>query len=332
MSKKFFAGSDKKQPSLLGFVSKKSTIDATDKSPSVFGTSMRSQRLLTENGQSATSTPSTFGAATVTSKSKFKYVPAKRKSESLIEISDDSRSPTKIEIQAPKRTHLIESDDEDLFDFDVKTAKVTSQPVDDDDVEKKLAAVYAKYDTPKKQQPVKTTAIQLTPEDKLNLDKALNMNDAYAKAQKKLDENLQQVQQSSRIITTKTGVGKFKFNRPSAALNVTGGVSAESVSDKSLVPTSEVQSLWKPAVSSKPKSVAATVTSSTATAISEPKPTAPAASSYVAPPKPQPLHAAVINSSSLKPTTRSNKAVDITTVVTDTPKFSNHNPSKSTVR
>lgn len=256
MSKKLLVGNEMKQPSLLGFVSKKS---AAEKSPSVFSGPKASQRMLTENGQATTSTPLTFRATATTTKSKFKYVPAKRKSESLIEISDDSRSPTKFENPPPKRTHLIESDD-DLFDFDVDTAKVAGRSDADDDVEKKLKAIYAKYDTPKKQQPVKTGAIRLTPEDKLNLDKALSLNDTYTNAQKKLDENLQQMQQSSRLLTTKTGVGKFKFNRPRTSLNGTNDAVVENVGTKQLSSTGAAQPP-KPLIMPVKRKPVATVTS-----------------------------------------------------------------------
>lgn len=228
-----------KQPSMLGFVAKKSTVE---KSPSVFHSMRSSQRTLMENGQSATSTPTAVGATSATSKAKFKYVPVKRKSESFIEISDDSRSPSKFEKPASKRTHFIESDD-DLFDFDLNTVKVISPPVQVDEVDDKIAAIYAKYDTPKKAQPLKTNPVQLTPEDRFDLDKALSLNDTYANAQKKLDQNLQQVQQTSRILTAKTGAGKFKFNKPRSALNTTNDAVVENVGAKLLTSTSEVQPL-----------------------------------------------------------------------------------------
>lgn len=249
MSKKLIVGSELKQPSMLGFVAKKTI---AEKSHSVFRSEKPSQRTLTENGQSATSTPTAIGATSATSKTKFKYVPVKRKSESLIEISDDSRSPTRFENPASKRTHLIESDD-DLFDFDVNVVRVVSPAAKVVDVDKAFATMSTKYETPKK--PVKANAIQLTPEEKFDLDKALSLNDTYANAQKKLDENLQQVKENSRILTTKTGAGKFKFNKPRAALNATNDAGVGSVGANQLSSTSEVQPLKTQIVASKPSSV-----------------------------------------------------------------------------
>lgn len=245
MSKKLIVGSELKQPSMLGFVAKKTI---AEKSHSVFRPEKPSQRTLTENCQSATSTPTAIFATSATSKTKFKYVPVKRKSESLIEISDDSRSPTRFENPASKRTHLIESDD-DLFDFDVNMVKVVTPAVKVVDVDKAFATMSTKYETPKK--PVKANAIQLTPEEKFDLDKALSLNDTYANAQKKLDENLQQVKENSRILTNKTGAGKFKFNKPRAALNATNDAGEGSVQ---LSSTSEVQPLRTQIVASKPSS------------------------------------------------------------------------------
>lgn len=310
MSKKLLATNDKRQPSLLGFVSKKSAFDDATKSPSVFGAFKPSQRLLTENGQSATSTPSTK-TAVAAPKSKFKYVPVKRKSESLIEISDDSRSPTKMESPASKRVHRLISDD-DIFDFDTETTKKSSPSVDDDDVEKRLAAIYAKYDTPKKQQPVTLSTVSLTPKDKLDLDKALSLNDAYVNAQKKLEENLQQVQQSTLASTTRTGVGKFKYNRPRASLNETGAAGADIVSARQLMPTSAVLPQTYPVAATKP---VATVNPSTIAA-SKVTPVATVTSSSVSTSKPRPV--ATVTSIS----TESMSVSNVTGSANDTPALS----------
>lgn len=230
MSRKTQMGSELKQPSLLGFVSKKATIDDANTSPSTF--SSHKQFV-----QSVKSSASSVGTATATSK--FKYVPVKRKSESLIEISDDSRSPIKFQSPKPKRTHRSDSDDDIFNDFNVNTSK---QEEDDFELAKKLAAVYAKYDSPPKKQPTKATAVQLTPEDKFDLDKALNSNNAYVNAKKMLDDNLQQVQQNTRIPATKTGNGKFKFNTRTSS-NRTNNTAATTVDAKPAASTNGIQTL-----------------------------------------------------------------------------------------
>lgn len=207
MSRRLAVATEPRQTTLSGFMAKKHTTGMSLKSSSVFSAS---NRMLTENGQSIAS-GTTNGA-----KSKFKYVnPVKRKSESLIEISDDSRSPSKFENPASKRPHILDDSDDDIFVDEVRE-KTIAEPKRDDDYEKRIAALYAKYDSPKKDEPIKTNtkAIQLTPEDKLDLDQALNANDKYTTAQKRLDDDLRKVQQSSQLLTTKTGVGKFKFARP----------------------------------------------------------------------------------------------------------------------
>lgn len=290
-----------RQPSLMGFVSKKSAIDKVAKSLSA----MRStQRMLTENGQSATSTPTaTFGATTTTSKFKFN-VPVKRKSESLIEISDDSRSPTKFENIEPasKRTHMIDSDCSPVTEKGASSFKSAE-----------IKALYAKYDSPKKQEPVKSSAIQLTPEDKLNLDKALRSNDAYAKAQKKLDENL-------HSLTAKAGSGKFKFNKPRASLNATNDGGGES---NSLLPAaSEVQPLSIPNGSLRSNPVA------TATSTSVQSTIRPLSTSAVSS-KPKPV--ATVPSSSVRAMASVN-IVSNASIVKDTPPSSYQSSTNTTMR
>lgn len=321
MSKKILTGSDSRQPSLLGFISKKATNPATVNSSSVSSFKKLTQIALTENGQSATSTPNALGSAVPSVKSKFKYVPVKRKNESLIEISDDSRSPSKFVNPAAKRTHLADSDD-DLFDFDINATKGASATVNHDDVEQKLAAIYAKYDTPRKQQPITSNVVQLTPEDKLNLDMELRMNDTYTNAQKKLDEDLQKVQQSSQSLPIKTGIGKFKYNRPRAQVVSISDVSSESIGANQSI-TNKVQTIKILTAMSKPKPTA-TITSNSLKNLPS---TNGMQSTFTSVPKPKPV--ATVTTNSFKPIAQWNATVP---VVKDLPTPSNQTMANSTTR
>lgn len=126
----------------------------------------------------------------------------------------DSRSPSTLENPASKRPRILNNSDDHIFINEVR-GKVVNEPKGDDDYEKRIAVLYAKYDTPKKGEPIKsnTKANQLTSEDKLNLDQVLNENDKNTTARQRFDDDLWELQQSSHLLTTKMGVGKFKSNR-----------------------------------------------------------------------------------------------------------------------
>lgn len=147
--------------------------------------------------------------------SKFKFVPVKRKSCSIIEISDGdlSRSPEKVSPIA-KRTSRNRLYSDDIFaELEVSDNRTAETKTNLDAID-----IYDKYATPEKK---KTEVKQLTPKDKFDLEKELNADTQYVTAMKKLNEKVEQVQNANKseatLPTPLAGKGKFKFNKPRSA-------------------------------------------------------------------------------------------------------------------
>lgn len=147
---------------------------------------------------------------------KFKFQPRKRKT-SFVEISDDSRSPGKIESKSKIFAASAVSDD--LF----ASINSTEESVK---IDMSINDLYKKYASPEKL-PEKRTPPQSTLNDKLiDLDAALSKNQNYIDAIKKLDKSLEEIQSQIQspakttavpVSLTKPTFGKFKFNKPRAA-------------------------------------------------------------------------------------------------------------------
>lgn len=215
-----------KQASLFGYIARTqnsikfdSKIEISDEdsltSPSVFKFASSTKK----SEITSTSTPLN-GTSNENGSSKFKYIPCKRKSESIIEISDGdiSRSPIKF-CPAAQRTTRSRLHSDDIF-AELETS-------DNKSIETKsnlnIDELYAKYASPSKDNEKKKKELSI--EDKLNLDKQLNLNSVYVNAMKKLNDDLKKIENSPKkevaLPTPQTGKGKFKFNMPRSAISST---------------------------------------------------------------------------------------------------------------
>lgn len=160
-------------------------------------------------------------------KPKFQFQPVKRKSNSLIEISDGEKScsPTKIEPLAKRRQS------EDMFEESDASDNRSIEPKRDANIDR-LYSKYGSFDKNKE-------TFELSIEDKLDLDKELNSNSTYVNAMKKLNENLKEIENSPKkeipLATPQSGKSKFKFTLPSKAV-------AKTPNQVPLVPTQTSQS------------------------------------------------------------------------------------------
>lgn len=189
-----FGNDDTKQGSLLSFVSRLG--DAT------------------KTNETKSHSPSAFKYNKP--KEKSQTVSLKRKSSSFIEISDDDEKSSSPIIYHPiaKRSHTTDSDDDFFASNDRKETNSVKKQNEELSEMSTINDIYAKYASPSPRKKIERP--HLTPDDKFDLDAALNSNDAYVNAMKKLDENLQQIQQSQKATAQvpKPSVGKFKFNKP----------------------------------------------------------------------------------------------------------------------
>lgn len=211
---------DLKQSSLAGFMLRtvSTPINKNDNGRVEFNLSADGLRHFppktngTSNQVSDKTTPEEPKMIKMKGNGKFQFMSKKRKT-SFVEISDDSRSTE--ENESKSKMFAASTISDDLF---ASIDSVDASAKNDMSVNE----LYLKYASPKKS-PEKCSAPQLTLKDKFDLDEALNKDQNYVNAIKKLDKSLEKVQHQVAstapvpVLQTKPSAGKFKFNKPKAA-------------------------------------------------------------------------------------------------------------------